>query len=207
LIKNDVRRSKYYYANIILPWSTKDYLIVFSGATADTETVYTLGINVFSDTNFKNLLDLGNYEPNNNENQSTPINTTETIMSYLHKNDVDFYTVNLNNASPEYKRFVIDYCDADYWSVTTRYLSFYIRSTTKFVKGTDVSLSTSSPYINISDSMRRIDDTDKELYEIQISYRIINDIAHGMEIPITITIKEPSGISSSETVMVTIPKE
>ena len=81
-----------------LPWSDKDYLVVFSGATADTEAVYSMGVNTIPDTNFRTFMDLARYEPNNMENQATPIMTQDRIISYLHKNDIDYYKINLSQS-------------------------------------------------------------------------------------------------------------
>jgi hypothetical protein len=82
-------------AKLEVPWSTKDYLIVFSGATADTEATYSLGIDVMPDSDFNALRNPGIYEPNNTEHTATRIMNQEKIMSYLHKNDIDYYKVNL----------------------------------------------------------------------------------------------------------------
>jgi hypothetical protein len=83
-----------------MPWSTRDYLLVFSGATAATETRYSLGIGVPADNNFTGFTDLGNYESNNTENTATIINVSDKIMSYLHKNDIDYYKINLGSTAP-----------------------------------------------------------------------------------------------------------
>ena len=86
-----------------LPWSDRDYLVVFSGATADTEAVYSMGVNIIPDTNFRTFMDLASYEPNNTENQATSIMTQDRIISYLHKNDIDYYKINLSQ-SPASKK-------------------------------------------------------------------------------------------------------
>ena len=92
-----------YSASQTMPWSTKDYMVVFSGATADTEAVYSLGIGVIPDTNFSDFRDLGNYEPNNTESEATPISVQNKIMSYLHKNDIDYFKISLGTAAPAIK--------------------------------------------------------------------------------------------------------
>lgn len=81
--------------SLTLPWSSDDYLVIFSGATVDTEATYSLGIGVTPDTGFAEFFDLGNYEPNNTEDAAEPLVYGDKIMSYLHKNDVDFYRVKL----------------------------------------------------------------------------------------------------------------
>jgi hypothetical protein len=90
-------------ATLTMPWSTKDYLVVFSGATADTEAVYSLGIDVTPDSGFDAFSDTGNYEPNNTEDTATPIAAQSKIMSYLHKDDIDYYKVSLDSSAPVFK--------------------------------------------------------------------------------------------------------
>jgi len=66
-----------------------DYLFVFCGATADTETVYSLKIGNLSYQDNALGTDISRYEPNDTENTATVI--TGGIRAYLHKNDIDFY--------------------------------------------------------------------------------------------------------------------
>jgi hypothetical protein len=86
-------------STLTMPWSTQGYLVVFSGATADTEAIYSLGVNTAADGVFDGFMDLGNYESNNTEDAATAIQTADTIMSYLHKNDIDYYKINLPRPS------------------------------------------------------------------------------------------------------------
>ncbi|MDR1400436.1 MAG: fibronectin type III domain-containing protein, partial [Treponema sp.] len=80
---------------ITVPRSTEDYLLVFSGATAETETIYSFGIDVPAIESFAGFMDLMNYEPNNTEETATPV-TQFQIVSYVHKNDIDYYRINLD---------------------------------------------------------------------------------------------------------------
>jgi hypothetical protein len=76
-----------------MPWSSSGYLVVFSGATVETEAAYALGVNGFipySDSDFSSFIDMGRYEPNDTE-QTAAVVTESSMMAYLHKNDVDFY--------------------------------------------------------------------------------------------------------------------
>jgi hypothetical protein len=88
---------------ITMPWVAGDYLAVFSGATAGTETLYSLGINREADSNFHDLSDSANYEPNNTEDTATPIAAQSKIMSYLHKNDIDYYKISLGSSVSVFK--------------------------------------------------------------------------------------------------------
>jgi hypothetical protein len=85
---------------VTVPWSAKDYLVVFSGATADTEAVYSLGIDVTPDTNFSSFIAVESYEPNDTELTAKLLGAQNKIMSYLHKNDIDYYKVNLGGTAP-----------------------------------------------------------------------------------------------------------
>jgi hypothetical protein len=75
---------------------TGDYLVVFSGATIETETRYSLGVDVAADGNFGGFINTSRYEPNNTENDAVAI-TAPSLMAYLHKNDIDYYRVSYNN--------------------------------------------------------------------------------------------------------------
>jgi hypothetical protein len=87
-------------SSFTMPWSSRDYLVVFSGATADTETKYSVGINVAADSVFSAFTDVGNYENNNTETTAKAINVSDKIVSYLHKNDIDYYKIKLGSTAP-----------------------------------------------------------------------------------------------------------
>jgi hypothetical protein len=76
--------------------TTGDYLVVFSGATIETETRYSLGIGVEADGYFSTFIDTSRYEPNNAEGAAVALNT-QNIMAYLYKNDIDYYRVSYSN--------------------------------------------------------------------------------------------------------------
>jgi hypothetical protein len=88
------------YERFPVPRSLMDYLIVFSGATAETEAKYSLAVETFwLSPDFTSFDDTMNYESNSTESMATLIGPGTTIgpkiMSYLHKNDIDYYRVNL----------------------------------------------------------------------------------------------------------------
>jgi fibronectin type 3 domain-containing protein len=95
-----------YAYTVNLPWSTSDYIVVFSGADASTETVYSLGINTAASTDFSAFEDLAIYEGNggnNEEARAVRIENRTSIMAYLHKADIDYYRINLGNEIPVVK--------------------------------------------------------------------------------------------------------
>ncbi|MDR1219257.1 MAG: hypothetical protein LBK73_06550 [Treponema sp.] len=72
--------------------TTGDYLVVFSGATIETETRYALGVGVEADGDFGGFFDTARYEPNNTEGAAVALNT-QKVMAFLYKNDIDYYRV------------------------------------------------------------------------------------------------------------------
>jgi hypothetical protein len=95
---------------IYLPWSTEDYFVIFSGATAATESAYSLGINTIPSRAFSTFEDTGIYEPNNDEDQAVLIESRDSIMAYLHggsRADIDYYRINLGNEVPVVKSVAI----------------------------------------------------------------------------------------------------
>jgi hypothetical protein len=69
-----------------------DYLVVFSGATIETETRYSLGVGLEADGYFGGFFETSQYEPNNTEGSAVALGT-QKIMAYLYKNDIDYYRV------------------------------------------------------------------------------------------------------------------
>jgi fibronectin type 3 domain-containing protein len=69
-----------------------NYLVVFSGATLETETSYSLGIGTEADGDFSAFFDTGKYEQNDTEDAAVSLNA-QKIMAYLYKNDIDYYRV------------------------------------------------------------------------------------------------------------------
>ncbi|MDR1786993.1 MAG: fibronectin type III domain-containing protein [Treponema sp.] len=84
---------------ITAPWLLDDYLLVFSGAAAETETRYSFAVDTTPGTDWTTFTDFMNYEPNNTESGAAAVGN-ETIMSYLHKNDIDYYKVSLGVIFP-----------------------------------------------------------------------------------------------------------
>jgi hypothetical protein len=87
-----------YAASVTVPkYSTGDYLIVFSGATADTEAKYSLGVGTAA-ADPSGFVPSNVYEDDNTEEAATRLQPGETIKSYLLENDIDYYRVNLGSA-------------------------------------------------------------------------------------------------------------
>ena len=87
---------------ISVPWSTKDYYFVLSGANNDTEMCYSfLPAEYGSPADLSgvwSITDINAYEPNDTINSAVTItNNTEPIKAYLKNGDIDYYKFNTSN--------------------------------------------------------------------------------------------------------------
>jgi hypothetical protein len=147
-----------YMTQLTLPWSTSDYLVVFCGASTNTETIYSLGINAMPSSKFSEFTDAANYESNDTESSAAVINTQDRIMSYLHKNDFDYYRIKLGPTAPSFKPLVItDYALNDSGYLDIRVLNNKTDASYYAYLHTDVTLSTTSGYVTINKASSRID--------------------------------------------------
>jgi len=108
-----------YSTTVKLPWTEEPYLVVFSGADLENETRYSMGINVTPDSNFIEFYNTSAHEENDNEAQAYVIDarTEPKIMSYLHKNDIDYFKVYLDpNPMPVY--ITLDETNGSYYTVS-----------------------------------------------------------------------------------------
>jgi len=93
--------------NVVVPkLINSDYILVFCGATADTEDDYSLEIANLPYQDSILGIDLARYEPNDTEETATEI--TGSIHAYLHKNDIDYYRFRFK--PEEEKGTTIDSC-------------------------------------------------------------------------------------------------
>jgi hypothetical protein len=88
--KNQTYRFSGADTSVKVSWAPGDYLVVFSGATADTEAIYSFGVYTAPADDFSGFIDLGNYEPNDTEQTAVEVSDA-SVVSYLHKNDIDYY--------------------------------------------------------------------------------------------------------------------
>jgi hypothetical protein len=206
----------YSSSSLLLPWSIDDYVVVLSGATADTESVYSIGINILPDNNFNHLIDLGNYEPNNGENTATNIMQQE-IMSYLHKNDIDFYRINLSQFDLEYKTISItDYTyriangsfDFDIIHPSDHcflYLDFV--NNAQAMLNAEVKLFTSNKYVEIDpnyNNLRINNLTPGESDSITFIFDVLNNCPIGEIIPFRVSFTDSLGNVCSDTIYITV---
>jgi hypothetical protein len=96
------RSSGYKVTGIVPKYSAQDYLVVFSGASADDETYYSFSISDgrYGSQDAPNLSDFTDRTAgeggSGNGSEATAIridNPNAGFRAYLHKNDIDFYKV------------------------------------------------------------------------------------------------------------------
>jgi fibronectin type 3 domain-containing protein len=92
-----------YTTTLTMPWSNKDYLVVFSGATLETESPYSFNVNAAPNADYVSNVEfaLANEPANDREIGATSITENEGATGYLHTGDIDYYKVNLGEAAPE----------------------------------------------------------------------------------------------------------
>jgi len=82
-----------YTTSLVMPYRSNGYVVSLSRATANTETVYSIGVGVetAARTAMDSFNDTAIFEPNNEETLATDMAIGTSIISYIHKNDVDFF--------------------------------------------------------------------------------------------------------------------
>ncbi|MBI9104459.1 MAG: chitobiase/beta-hexosaminidase C-terminal domain-containing protein [Spirochaetales bacterium] len=78
---------------ITLPVREKPYILALSGADYVSETRYSVGVGAPPATDGSELISGSINEPNNNENQTTPLFEGESELGYLAAYDLDFYRI------------------------------------------------------------------------------------------------------------------
>ena len=93
-------------ASVTMPWSSKPYNLVFSGAGAETEMKYSfaLGASPADLSGTWSIADINSYEANDSELTKTIISNPQTpIKSYLKKGDIDYYQIDVSGTPGEFK--------------------------------------------------------------------------------------------------------
>jgi parallel beta-helix repeat protein len=130
-----------------------NYLVVFSGATIETETRYSLGIGTEAEGDFSAFFDTGRYEPNNAEDKAVSLSEQKS-MAYLYKNDIDYYRVFYGNFSlpPAPENTSASSADAQVtvsWTAVTEAESYNVyRSDSQTGTYTKVGASTTTSYVD-----------------------------------------------------------
>ena len=93
---------------ITIPWSTKDYIIAFSGATASNEMAYSFGFSKTSSladlSGLWTIQDILAYENNDTVAEAHRItDLSNSIKAYLSDGDIDFYVINNSSINIGYE--------------------------------------------------------------------------------------------------------
>jgi hypothetical protein len=76
------------------------YKLIAQSLSLNTEGVYSIGVGSWDkekwDSDRENFTDVSNYEPNNQESQAVTVNMNSQTTSYLHKNDIDFWIIDMS---------------------------------------------------------------------------------------------------------------
>jgi hypothetical protein len=92
--------------SVSAPWAPGDYLVVFSGISADEETAYSFAVYQRPESDFSGFTELTNYEPNDTEQTAAEL-PEPRVISYLDKNDIDCYRFRVSDPGgvPPYLSF------------------------------------------------------------------------------------------------------
>jgi len=81
---------------VILPYlAGKSYYLVLSNPNINNETSYSIGFDT-EVQGFEDFRDTSAFEPNNKETESTTLYMKDSIVSYLHEGDIDYYELKMN---------------------------------------------------------------------------------------------------------------
>lgn len=87
---------------VSIPWSTRDYYLVFSGANDETEMCYSFVASEFGApadlSGVWSIADINAYENNDSINDAVYISNNEiSTKAYLKNGDIDYYKFNVSN--------------------------------------------------------------------------------------------------------------
>jgi hypothetical protein len=165
-----------------------DYLVVFSGATIETETRYSLGIGIEADGDFGTFIDTARYEPNNTEGAAVSLDT-QKVMAYLYKNDIDYYRVSYSNvnfpSSPtDVSASVVDTQVTVSWTGVADANSYNVyRADSQTGTYTKVGVSASSPYTEKVTAMG--------IYYYEVSAVNVGGFESAYSVPTAVTVTAP----------------
>jgi hypothetical protein len=72
------------------------YFVVTQPTDIKEETLYSIGVDVNA-SEFGDFHETSIYEPNDNENSATKLQIDDSIKSFVHKGDIDFYTIDFQS--------------------------------------------------------------------------------------------------------------
>jgi fibronectin type 3 domain-containing protein len=166
-----------------------NYLVVFSGATIETETRYSLGIGTEADGDFSTFTETWRYEPNNAEDAAVSL-SEQKLMAYLYKNDIDYYRVFYGNfrLPPAPTNVSASAADAQVtvsWTTVTGASSYNVyRSDSQTGTYTKVGAPTTASYVDTV--------TTVGTYYYKVSTMSASDFESALSTPITVAVAGPA---------------
>ncbi len=165
--------------NVILPWSTSPYKLVFSGANASTEMKYAfvVGSGVLPDLSRTwTVSEINAFEPNESETNPASINNPLVpTLAYLKKSDIDYFVYDVSSIDSAYVPVVIDaYADDESTGnmdgIPNPYESMKMdirlhNMGSSRVLGLQAQLSTSDPYVTITSGSYTYGNIDAGFYK------------------------------------------
>jgi len=89
----DNAAGNFYTSNIRVPKYRDDYLIVFSGATANSESFFSFAVDQDAERDFNRNFIWGKYVDNTIESKAADVSPDDTVTYYLAKNDIIYFRV------------------------------------------------------------------------------------------------------------------
>jgi hypothetical protein len=93
---NEVKNIDISNGSIKLPTFDQNYELVLSNSNISDETKYSIGVNKLPSIDFSLIKDSRAHEPNNSKDSATKLKLNDTVMSYLHVTDIDYWDINLS---------------------------------------------------------------------------------------------------------------
>ena len=90
---DDTAEKYFYTSNIRVPRYTDDYLIVFSGATAASESLFSFAVDRNAEKDFNKNFHFGEYRDNTTEAGAANVSPDDDITYYLEKNNIIYFKV------------------------------------------------------------------------------------------------------------------
>ena len=155
-------------STVLIPWCERDYILAFSGASAENEMAYSFGFSKKTEladlSGTWKIADINAYE--SNDSAQTPYRVTDLtkpIKAYLKDGDIDFYKINNKSIEVKFEPVsVISYEVKEYENgnndgfVTageSHYLDVKMVNNTNFdLRNVNISLSSISEYVTITRS-------------------------------------------------------
>ena len=135
--------------------SNKTYDLVISNMTLDEETSYSIAINKDANSSFNTFNYTPAHEPNNNEDEATELYTNDSVVSYIHIEDVDYWKI----ITPEDQLTLVD-----------------TRDTSSYFQFDTISNAVASNYYESNEALISMNSTEKSSISVNSGSIVLNGI-------------------------------